>query len=77
MKFCTDYNKKMYFVKDILNQIEKGNIIQGQLYLVRDKILKSYILDGDNTCETIVVPKALTARIFRMVHDKLGHNRTH
>ena len=28
------------FCKNILNQIEKGKIIDGQLYLVRDKILK-------------------------------------
>ena len=76
MIFCTSY-KKMYFHKNILNQIEKGNIIEGQLYLVRDKILKRYILDGDNTYETIAVPKALTAQILRMAHDELGHNRTH
>ena len=28
------------FCKNILNQIERGNITDGQLYLVRDKILK-------------------------------------
>ena len=28
------------FCKNILNQIEKGNITDGQLYLVKDKILK-------------------------------------
>ena len=57
------------FCKTILNQIEKGNIVEGQLYLVRDKILKMYILDGDNTYET-------TAQILRMAHNELGHNRT-
>ena len=65
------------FCKNILNQIEKGNIIEGQLYLVRDKILKRYVLEGDNTYETTVVPKALTAQILRMAHDELGHNGTH
>ena len=65
------------FCKNVLNQIEKGNIIDGQLYLVRDKILKRYVLEGDNTYETIVVPKALTAQILRMAHDELGHNGTH
>ena len=53
-----------YFYKNTLNQIEKGNIVEGQLYLVRDKILKRYILDDDNTHETTVVPKALTAQIL-------------
>ena len=39
------------FYKNILNQIEKGNIIEGQLYMVKDKILKRYVIDGDNTYE--------------------------
>ena len=49
------------FCKNILNQIEKGNISDGQLYLVKDKILKWYVLEGDNTYEPKVVPRALTA----------------
>ena len=65
------------FCKNILNQIEKGNITDGQLYLVKDKILKRYVLEGDNTYETIVVPRALTAQILRMAHDEFGHNGTH
>ena len=65
------------FCKNILNQIEKGNITNGQLYLVKDKILKRHALEGDNTYETIVVPRALTAQILRMAHDELGHNGTH
>ena len=44
----------MYFVKIYLSQIEKGNIVEGQLYLIKDKILKRYIIDGDNTYETTV-----------------------
>ena len=65
------------FCKNILNQIEKGNMIDGQLYLVSDKVLKRYVLEGDNTYETTVVPKALTAQILRMAHEGLGHNGTH
>ena len=71
------FQQEDVFCKNILNQIERGNIVEGQLYLVRDKILKRYILDGDNTYETTVVPKALTAQILRMAHDELGHNGTH
>ena len=48
------------FCKNILNQIEKGNIVEGQLYQIKDKILKRYITDGDNTYETTVIPRALT-----------------
>ena len=65
------------FCKNILKQIEKGNIMDGQLYLVRDKILRRYVLEGNNTYETSVVPKALTAQILRMAHEELGHNGTH
>ena len=52
------------FCKNILSQIEKGNIVEGQLYLIKDNILKRYIIDGDNTYETTVVPKALTAQMM-------------
>ena len=65
------------FCKNILNQIEKGNIVEGQLYLIKDKILKRYIIDGDNTYETTVIPRALTTQILQMAHDELGHNGTH
>ena len=65
------------FCKNILNQIEKGNITDGQVYLVKDKILKGYVLEGDNTYETIVVPRVLTAQIFGLAYDELGHNGTH
>ena len=65
------------FCKNILNQIEKGNIIEGQLYMVKDNILKRYVIDGDNTYETTIVPRAITTQILRMAHDEMGHNGTH
>ena len=65
------------FCKNILSQIEKGNIIEGQLYLIRGKILKRYVIDGDNTYETIVTWRTLTTQILWMAHDELGHNGTH
>ena len=52
------------FCKNILNQIEKGNIVEGQLYLIRDKILKRYVVDGDNTYETTMIPRAITTQIL-------------
>ena len=52
------------FCKNILSQIEKGNIVEGQLYLIKNKILKRYIIDGDNTYETTVVPRAPTTQIL-------------
>ena len=65
------------FCRNILSQIEKGNIMEGQLYLIKDTILKRYIIEGDNTYENTVIPKDLTAQILRMAYDELGHNGTH
>ena len=65
------------FCINILNQIDKGNIPERQLYLVIDNILKRYVTEGNNTYETTVIPRALTGQILRMAHDELGHNGTH
>ena len=34
-------------------------------------------MDGDDTYETIVIPRSLTPQILQMAHDALGHNGTH
>ena len=65
------------FCKNILSQIEKGNLIEGQLYLIRNNILKRYVIDGDDTYETNMIPRTLTPQILKMAHDELGHNGTH
>ena len=65
------------FCKNIINQIEKGNKVEGQLYLIKNKVLKRYIIDGDNTYEATVIPRVLTTQILQMAHDELGHNGTH
>ena len=69
--------QKDRFCTNILAQIEKGNIIEGQLYVIQDKLLKRYVVDGDNTYETIVLPRALIAQILKIAHNNLGHNGTH
>ena len=68
--------QKDMFCNNILNQIENGNII-GQLYVVKDKLLKRYVIDGNNTYETTIITRAITAQVLQMVHDNLGHNGTH
>ena len=68
--------QKDMFCNNILNQIEKGNIIEGQLYIVKDKLLKRYVIDGNNTYETTIIPRAITAQVLQMAHDNLGHNGT-
>ena len=72
-----ELQQKDAFCVKILAQIEKGNIIEGQVYKVQNKLLKRYVIDGDKTYETIVLPRALTAQILKMAHDDLGHNGTH
>ena len=39
--------------------------------------MKRYVLEGNNTYETTVIPRALTRQILSMAHDELGHNGTH
>ena len=34
-------------------------------------------MNGDDTYETIVMPRSLTPQILWIVHDELGHNGTH
>ena len=69
--------QKDIFCNNILRQIEKGNIIEGQLYIVKNKLLKRYVIDGNNTYETTIIPRILIAQILWMAHDNLGHNGTH
>ena len=52
------------FCRNIFSQIEQGNHIEGQLYLIKKNILKRYIIDGDDTYETIVMPRTLTPQIL-------------
>ena len=69
--------QKEMFCNNVLIQIEKGNIKEGQLYTIKDKLLKRYVVDGYKTYETTVMPRALIAQILQMAHDNLGHNGTH
>ena len=41
--------QKDEFCKNIIKQIEKGNIVNGQLYKMDNEILKRFIVDGNDT----------------------------
>ena len=69
--------QKDEFCKNIFNQMEKGNIIDGHLYKMDNKLLKRFIVDGNNTYETTVIPRSLIPQVLQMVHDELGHNGMH
>ena len=76
-KTLSKLQQKDIFCNNILKQIEKANIKEGQLYVIKDNMLKRYVVDGNNTYETVIIPRDVTAQILQMVHDNLGHNGTH
>ena len=45
--------------------------------MIQNKILKRYVNDVNNTYETVILPRALTAQVLKMAHGDLGHNGTH
>ena len=45
--------------------------------MIRNNILKRYVIDVDHTYKTIIIPRTLTPKILQMAHDELGHNGTH
>ena len=55
----------MKFCKNILQQIEKGNLVDGQLYKIDDNVLKRFIIDGNDTYETTVIPRSLVPQILQ------------
>ena len=65
------------FCKNIFSQIEKGNLIEGQLYLIKNNILKRNVIDGDDTFETVMIPRTLIPQILKVAQEELGHNGTH
>ena len=63
-KVLTELQQEDEFCKYILKQIEKGNIMDGQLYKVEDNILKRFIVDGKDTYETTVVTRSLIPQVL-------------
>ena len=52
------------FCKNIIKQIEKGNIVDAHLHKIENHILKRFIMDGNDTYETTVIPRSLIPHIF-------------
>ena len=42
------------FCYNILTKIEKGNIKEGQTYIVQNKLLKRYVSDANNIYKTCI-----------------------
>ena len=47
------------FYKNISQQIEKGNIKEGQLNKIDNRQLKRLVTDGNDTYKSIVIPRSL------------------
>ena len=60
----TKLQQKDEFCRNILTQIEKGNIVSGQLYNIDNDILKRFVIDGNDTYETIVLPRSLVPQVL-------------
>ena len=56
--------QKDEFCRNILKQIEKGNIMNGQPYRIDNKILKRFIVDGNDTYETTIIPRSLIPQVL-------------
>ena len=76
-KALAELQEQDAFCSNILVQIKKENIKEGQTYKIQNNLLKRYVMDGDKTYKTVVLPRALIAQILKMAHDDLGHNGTH
>ena len=63
-KVLTELQQEDEFCKNILKQIEKGNIVDGQLYKMDDNILKRFVIDGNDTYETTVIPRSLIPQVL-------------
>ena len=63
-KMLTTLQQEDEFCKNILKQIEKGNIVDGHLYKIENNILKRFIVDGNDTYETTVIPRSLIPQIL-------------
>ena len=63
-EMLTKLQQEDEFCKNILKQIEKDNIVDGQLYKIENNILKRFIMDGDDTHETTVIPRSLTPQVL-------------
>ena len=54
-----ELQQKDMFCANILAQIEKGNLIEGQLYIIQNKLLKRYVTDGDKNMKLLCCPELL------------------
>ena len=61
------------FCKNIIKQLNKGNITERQPYFLEDYISHRIIKEQDHQYETVVIPRALIPQVLYTAHNLLGH----
>ena len=62
------------FCKNIVKQLNKGNIVDRQPYFIEDYILHRIVKEQDHQYEMVVIPRALIPQVLHAAHNLLGHN---
>ena len=62
------------FCKDIINNMQKGQLQDKNPYYKEREILKRYMEDGKQRFEVVVLPQVLSGAALQLAHEGLGHN---
>ena len=62
------------FCKNIITQLNKGNLIDRQPYFIEDYVLHRIVREYDQQYETVVVSRTLIPQVLKAAHDLSGHN---
>ena len=62
------------FCKNIVKQLNEGNIFDRQPYFIEDYILHTIVKEQDHQYEMVVMPRALVPQVLHAAHNLLGHN---
>ena len=60
----------------IMSQMTKQGEKALHPYYLEGGILKKYVYDAKQQCETTIVPQSLCGTLLKLSHDDLGHNGT-
>ena len=68
------FQQKDKFCRDIINELEKGQLQNKNPYYQEEGILKRFVEDGKQKFEAVVLPQVLTSAVLKLAHERLGHN---
>ena len=62
------------FCKNIVKQLNKGNIVARQPYFIEDYNLHRIVKEHNHQYKTVVIPRALIPQVLHAAHNLLGNN---